>query len=404
MNRPQAASALPALVALTVAYVLSQFFRTMLGVIAPEIARDLGLGATALGTLSALFFLAFAAAQLPVGILLDRFGPRWSVSMVMLLAVAGAAVFAAAPGPDLAYLAQVLIGLGCSPIYMGALFVVARTYPPLRFAAISSLILAIGQAGVLLGTTPLALAADALGWRGALLAVSGIVLASAASVLALVRDPPRAQGGSDSLAAALTGVLAVLRLKALRPLLPLTFVAYGVVVTVRGLWGGPYLADAFALDPAARGQVLLAMSLALIAGTLGYAAIERRLDRRREPAIAGTCVTVAALLVLAAWPGHSLALAAAMLSLVALAGIHFALVMAQGRRFLPDHLVGRGLTLLNGTAFFGTAAVQLGSGAVIDASRAAGMSGLGGFSMLFAFLAGLLVVTLLPYLRSADRR
>ena len=404
MNRPRAASALPALVALTIAYVLSQFFRTMLGVIAPEIARDLGLGATALGTLSALFFLAFAAAQLPVGILLDRFGPRWSVSLVMLLAVAGAAVFAAAPGPGLAYLGQILIGLGCSPIYMGALFVVARTYPPLRFAAIASLILAIGQAGVLLGTTPLALAADALGWRGALLAVSGVVLASALAVLALVRDPPRARGVGDSLGAALAGVLGVLRLRALWPLLPLTLVSYGVIVTLRGLWGGPYLADAFALAPAARGHVLLAMSLALIAGTLGYAAIERRLDRRREPVIAGTCVTVAALLVLAAWPGHSLALASAMLALVALAGIHFALVMAQGRRFLPEHLVGRGLTLLNGTAFLGAAAVQFGSGAVIDAAAAAGLSRLGGFALLFAFLAALLAATLVPYLRSADRR
>ena len=400
----QSGSAVAALVALTVAYVLSQFFRTMLGVIAPEIARDLGLGATALGTLSALFFLAFAAAQLPVGILLDRFGPRWTVSLVMLLAVAGAVTLAAAPGPAAAFTAQVLIGLGCSPICMGALFVVARIYPPLRFAAISSLILAIGQAGVLLGTTPLALAAEALGWRGAVLAVSGIVLASALAVLALVRDPPRAAGVGDSLVAALSGVLAVLRLRALWAILPLTFVSYGVVVTLRGLWGGPYLADAFALAPTARGHVLLAMSVALILGTLGYATVERRLDRRREPVIAGTCVTVAALLALAAWPGHSLALAAALLALVGAAGIHFALVMAQGRRFLPDHLVGRGLTLLNGTAFAGAALVQLGSGAVIDGARAGGTTNLASFSLLFVFLAALLGLTLLPYLRSADRR
>lgn len=404
MDRPQSGSALAPLVALTIAYVLSQFFRTMLGVIAPEIARDLGLGATALGTLSALFFLAFAAAQLPVGILLDRFGPRWTVGLVMLLAVAGAVTLAAAPSPAAAFVAQVLIGLGCAPIYMGALFVVARTYPPMRFAAISSLILAIGQAGVLLGTTPLALAAEALGWRGAVLMVSGIVMASALAVLVLVRDPPRAAGVGDSLVAALSGVLAVLRLRALWPILPLTFVSYGVIVTLRGLWGGPYLAEAFGLPPTARGHVLLAMSVALILGTLGYAAVERRLDRRREPVIVGTCVTAAALLALAAWPGHSLALAASLLALIGAAGIHFALVMAQGRRFLPDHLVGRGLTLLNGTAFAGAAAVQMTSGVVIDGVRVAGIGPLASFALLFVFLAALLVLTLLPYLRSADRR
>jgi MFS family permease len=395
---------LAVLAALTVAYVLSQFFRTMLGVIAPEVAADLGLAPTALGSLSALFFLAFALAQLPVGILLDRFGPRRTVSLVMLLAVAGAALLAAATGPALAFVGQVLIGLGCAPIYMGALFVVARTYSPVRFAAISSLILAIGQAGVLLGTTPLALAAEALGWRGAVLVVSGIVLVSALVVAAVVRDPPRAAGAGDTLAAGLAGVLSVLRLRALWPILPLCFVSYGVVITLRGLWGGPYLAEVFELAPTPRGHVLLAMSLGLIGGTLAYASIERRLDRRREPVIVGTCLAVAALLLLAAMPGRSLALAAVLLTVVAFLGLHFALVMAQGRRFLPDYLVGRGLTLLNGTAFAGAAVVQLASGAVIDATRASGAGVTGSYAMLFGFLAAVLTVTLFPYLRSSDRR
>jgi MFS family permease len=333
----QRRGALAGLVALTVAYVLSQFFRTMLGVIAPEVAGDLGLAPTALGTLSALFFLAFALAQLPVGILLDRFGPQRTVSLVMLLAVLGAALLASASGPWLAFVAQVLIGLGCAPIYMGGLYVVGRGYPPARFVALSSLILAIGQAGVLLGTTPLALVAEALGWRGAVLAVSAVALAAAFTVGVLVRDPPRAEGVGDTLAAGLAGVLSVLRLRALWPILPLCFVSYGVVVTLRGLWGGPYLAQVFELAPTVRGHVLLAMSLGLIGGTLAYAAIERRLDRRREPVIVGTCLTVVALLLLGVMPGRSLALSAVLLTLVAFLGLHFALVMAQGRRFLPDY-------------------------------------------------------------------
>lgn len=404
MEEPKRGSVLAALVALTVAYVLSQFFRTMLGVIAPEVAADLGLAPTALGSLSAVFFLAFATAQLPVGILLDRFGPRRTVAAVMLLAVLGAGLFAAARGPGPAFVGQALIGLGCSPIYMGALFVIARSYPPLRFAALSSLILAVGQAGVLLGTTPLALAAEALGWRGALLGVSLVVLASALAVVLCVRDPPRAAGVGDSLGSALAGVLTVLRLRALWPILPLCLVSYGVVVTLRGLWGGPYLAQVFELVPRQRGHVLLAMSVALVLGTLAYAALERRLNRRRGPVIGGTLLTVAALLVLAAWPAASLALSAATLAAVGFLGIHFALVMAQGRRFLPDHLVGRGLTLLNGTSFAGAAAVQVASGAVIDAARLRGVDVAGSFALLFVFLAALLAVTLLPYLRSVDRR
>ncbi|MFO1067474.1 MAG: MFS transporter [Geminicoccaceae bacterium] len=397
-------SPLPGLVALTLAYVLSQFFRTMLAVIAPELAGDLGLGATALGSLSALFFIAFATAQLPVGMLLDRFGPRRTVSLVMLLASAGAVVLATAGSPVAAYAGQVLIGLGCAPVFMGALYVVARRYPVGRFAVISSLLLAIGQGGVLLGASPLAMAAQALGWRGALLGVAGITLASAGLVALLVRDPQRHAGPSESLGEAFAGVLATLRLRELWPILPMSFVSYGVLVTLRGLWAGPYLADVFALAPGARGNALLGMSLAMVVGTLAYGALERRLDRRRDLVAAGTAVTVLALGGLALAPSHSLALSATLLAVVGVTGIHFAIVMAQGRRFLPDRLIGRGLTMLNGMTFAGAAVVQVGSGVMIDVLQTRGAADAAVWTALFAALGLLLAVALAAYLRSEDRR
>jgi predicted MFS family arabinose efflux permease len=400
---------LAGLVALTSAYVLSQFFRTALGVVAPEIARDLGLEPARLGILSAAWFLAFAAAQIPVGVALDRWGPRRTVGFMFLTAAAGCLLLASAPGLGVAVVGQALIGIGCAPVFMGTLVVLARWYPPGRFATLGSLVLAGGNAGTLLGTTPLAVAAQTLGWRGAFLAFAVLVLLAAAFVLALVRDaPPDAgarEGGTEQrLDQALRDVGRVASNRRLWPLLPISFAAYAVLVTVRGLWGGPYLAGVFGLDPVARGNTLLLMSLAMIAGTLLYAALERRLDRRRELVLGGSVVAILALAALAAAPAASLALAAALLVVLGAADTTYALVMAQGRRFMADAEVGRGLTLLNGACFLGAAVLQWLSGLVVGAAQGAGLEPAATYRWLFGFLAVYFAVALVTYLPSQDRR
>jgi hypothetical protein len=184
----------------------------------------------------------------------------------------------------------------------------------------------------------------------------------------------------------------------------MAFASYAVLVTVRGLWGGPYLATLFGLDPVARGNVLLLMSLAMIAGTLLYAAIERRLDRRREPLLCGTAVAVLALAALAATPEAPLALAAGLLALLGVADVTYALLMAQGRRFLADAEVGRGLTLLNASCFLGAATLQWLSGLVVGAAQGAGLGAAATYQWLFGFLAAYLAVALVTYLPSQDRR
>ena len=168
------------------------------------------------------------------------------------------------------------------------------------------------------------------------------------------------------------------------------------------MWAGPFLADVFALAIVPRGQVLLAMSLAMIAGTLLYARLERTLDRRREPVLAGTGVVVVSLLGLAALGTRSLAAAVALLVVMGLAGMTYALLMAQGRRFLADTEIGRGLTLLNAACFAGAAGFQAGSGILLD--RTAAWPAPGRYALLFATLAGLLTAALVAYSRSRDRR
>ena len=402
---PTAGAALPTLGVLAAAYVLSQFFRTALAVVAPEIAADLGLDPARLGILSSAWFWAFAAAQIPIGVALDRWGPRRTVALLFSVGALGCLVFASAGGLPLAVLGQILIGIGCAPVFMGVLVVLARFYPPHQFAQYSSFLLAIGSAGTLVGTTPLALVQDAIGWRGAFLALAGLVLLVAVLIGLLVRDRPAGAhppAANESIATALGGVRKVLTNRRILAIIPMCFTAYAVLITVRGLWAGTYLADMFAYSPVARGNALFAMSVAMILGNLAYGALERRLDRRRPLVIAGSIGVIVLLLVLAVFPAASAALAILALTLLGALGMTYALLMAQGRRFLAEHEIGRGLTLLNGACFAGAATMQAVSGVVVDA--AAGDDPAQTWRALFLFLAAVLLVALASYRRSEDLR
>ena len=200
--------------------------------------------------------------------------------------------------------------------------------------------------------------------------------------------------------AALWGILAVLRRRELWPILPIAFTGYAVLVTVRGLWAGPYLADVFGFGPVERGNALLVMSVAMILGTLLYGNLERRIDRRRDPALVGGAGTVLVLLLLALFPAASALAATALLALLGGLGMTYALLMAQGRRFLAPHEVGRGLTFLNCACFAGAATLQALSGVVVEQAR--GAEPAGAYRALFLFLALLLAAALAAYSRSHD--
>lgn len=398
-------TALPGLAALSLAYVVSQFFRTAIAVVAPELARDLDLDPARLGLLSSAWFWAFAAAQLPIGIALDHWGPRRTVGIVFLAAGLGCGVFAMADSLAAAVIGQVLIGIGCAPVFMGSLVVLARFCEPRRFAVLATVLLAIGTSGTILATAPLALVAEIAGWRGAFAGMAATVLLVSALVALLVRDHPPGVAASrphESLSAIGQGLSAVIAKRALWRILPMCFTGYAVLITVRGLWAGPYLANILQMTPVERGNVLLVMSLAMIGGNLLYGQIERRFDRRRLPVLAGSLVVMALLAVLAVRPITSPIEITLLFSAFGAAGMTYAMLMAQGRRFLAPHELGRGLTLMNCACFAGAATLQALSGVVMRATESGGDET--AYRALFAFLALALLLALTVYRRSADLR
>lgn len=346
------------------AYVLSQFYRSFLAVIAPELATEVGLDPQALGNLQALWIAGFVIMQFPVGWALDTIGPRRTVSALMLFAVAGAALFATAHSILALNIAMTLVGIGCASIYMGAIYLFGRVNRPEQFAMLCSWLLGLGTAGNLMAASPLAYAAEVIGWRGAMAGMATATTFSALSVFLLVRDPPRLHGHMSR--GFLSGIGDILAIRKLWPLLPVTAVSYSIVLAERGLWAGPYFADVYGLEPVARGNALLVMAAAMSVGALAYGPLDRLLRTRKYVVMPGVAITAAGFLLLGTGD-VPLSRAIIIMGAIGAFGMSYGVLMAHGRSFVPDHLLGRGITLLNVLFIGGAGVLQPISGAFMTA-------------------------------------
>lgn len=357
--------------ALAASYVLSQFYRVSNAVIAPELMRDLSLSPEAMGAITGLFFLTFAAAQIPAGILLDRYGPRRTMSSMLLIAVIGAVIYAMADTATELSVGRALIGIGCAPGLMGAFVILGRWYPPERFATLASLVFIFGGMGQMVATTPLSLASDALGWRGAFLSIAVLTAIAAVFLYLILRDAPPGhttrKSAPENIGTIARGLIAVFANRQLWHISALQFVCYASVLTVSGLWGGPYLKDVHGLDGSDRGNVLMAVNVAMIAGVLAYGRLERLIDSRKWTMIGGAVATAGILGILAALPAPSLWLVTALLMALGCSGSYFMLAHAHARHVIPDPLLGRGMTAQNMAVMGGVFVMQALSGLIIGA-------------------------------------
>ncbi len=362
---------LTAFAVLLVAYLFSQFFRSFLAVVADGLSRDLGLGPAALGDLSAVWFAAFALAQFPIGHALDRHGPRATVTLFMVAAVMGAGLLAAAPNYPVAVVAMAAIGIGCAPILMGSLYVFGRSEAPERFALLSTMMIGLGSLGNLLAATPLTLAVEVFGWRGALGAVALGTAVSTGLVWLMLRDPPplaaRAGGRSP-----FGEILALARMRPLWPILPIVTVSYAVLIAERSLWIGPFLAGVYQLDSLAVGNAALAMAVAMTVGSLVYGPVERWVGSPKRVVLTGSAVTAALFLTLGFFPAMPVGAAIGSLTLIGACGATYGLLMAHGRSFFSNHLLGRGVTFLNFLFLGGAGIVQILSGRHIEQAAKSG--------------------------------
>lgn len=379
------------------AYVLSQFYRACLAVLSTDLQRDLGATPEDLAFASGIWFLIFALMQIPVGEALDRIGPRKTATVLFTLGGAGgAALFAVASTPLHVAIAMGLIGVGCSPVLMASYFIFARMYPAKVFATLAATMIGVGTLGNIASASPLTWVVGEIGWRNSLWALTVVSLVIAAGIALFVKDPPRADGAAGG------SVLAVLRIRALWPILPLLAVNYAPAAGLRGLWVGPYLSDVYGATPQVIGTATLIMGAAMIVSTFAYGPLDRLIGTRKWVIFIGNFLGLAGCVVLAAQPEAGFGLSVALCASVAMLGMSFPVMIAHGRSFLPVHLTGRGVTLMNLMAIGGVGLVQLVSGKIYAGVATGAATVVEPYQAVFVFFAALLLVGLVPYLFSRD--
>ena len=383
------------LVLLCLAYVLSQFFRAFLAVLSGVLEQDLGTGPEDLALASSLWFLSFAAMQLPVGWALDHIGPRRTGAWLLLIGGGGGALlFAMATTAAHINIAMLLIGIGCSPVLMASYYIFAREYPPVRFATLAALMLGVGSVGNLVASYPLALTTELIGWRASLVGLSGLSIAVAVGMFFTVRDPEKTQGDEKG------SVFDLLKMPVMWAMLPLMFVNYAPAGALRGLWIGPYLRDVFGLNTSQIGQATLVMGVAMIAGTLAYGPMDRMFGTRKWVVFGGNILGAVAILTLVLVIDVNLYLSVALIALVGVLGGSFPVVIAHGRAFFPPHLVGRGVTLMNLFGIGGVGVMQFASGRIHPAFS--GGDPTAPYVAIFTFFGLSLLMGALIYLFSRD--
>jgi MFS family permease len=402
--------------ALVAIYMVSQFLRVSVGVIAPDLASELALSALEVGVLSSSFFFAFAAVQLPLGVAMDRFGPKACLLTCAVITVLGAVLFATAATARDLIAARVLLGIGCCSSFMAPLAIYARRFPPERFAMLTGVQIGIGSIGTLLATAPLAFAAAMIGWRGSFLAVAVVTGVIAIWVAVAVRDTAMRTTGTvapgasaprvtapESLAESLAGIVAVLRTPSVGRLFLVHLTGYSSFLLVAGLWGGPYLTHIYGYDLKGRGDVLFVSAVAQIVGSLAWGPMDRLFGSHKVPVLLGIGLTAAALAAIAIVGMLTTPMLVLWFIVLGFVTAYTPVMIAHGKSLFPPHLLGRGITVLNMGTMGGVFLVQAVSGVVINLfPTTGGAYPLDAYRLLFGLQAVFVLVSGIVYLGAYD--
>jgi predicted MFS family arabinose efflux permease len=357
--------ALRVLTPFALGYFLTYLLRSVNAVVAPDLVAEVGLGAAELGLLTAAYLAAFALFQLPLGMLLDRYGPRRVQAALLAIAALGCLLFAMGRDALALTAARALIGLGFAGGLMSGFKAVVVWVPGPRRALANSCVMSFGALGLLMATAPTELAARTMGWRMVFVALAAITAAVALLIFAVVPDPAE-RSRPASLREQLAQLARIYSDKAFLAIAPLLATTAGTHIAIQTLWAGPWLRDVAGLDRTGAAGYLFAMGVAFLAGILGSGAIADRFVRRGASELA--VMTGFLLLFLIAQAGIVLEITSYGLVFWLLFGMSGQVAILAypwlSARFGAE-LSGRANTAMNLLIFLAAFAIQYGIGTII---------------------------------------
>jgi len=353
-------------------YFLAYFHRVSTSVVAPDLIAVFQTSATALGLMSSMYFYAYAIGQPLVGYLTDRLGPRRVIGFWTLLAALGCVLFGIAPSITWAAIGRGLIGFGVGGVYVPAVKAFAQWFRPGKFTTMIGLLIAIGNVGAIVATTPLAWTSKTWGWRASFFLIALITLLLALLVLLFTRDfTPTGQNAPAVSEYTMTRSNIRLILTSIKFwILAITFFGiYGIFITLQGLWATPYLMSVLQIDRLQASQVNMVLPVGFMIGAPLFGWISDRGSTKKVFMFIGLIVIITLswlILALGAQTLSARSLIILFFIMGATTGGWVPTLWALARDIAPTEMMGLFSGFLNPAPFFGIALFQILTGSILD--------------------------------------
>ncbi|RUR00772.1 MFS transporter [Labedella endophytica] len=353
------------------AYIVAILQRTTLGVAGVEAADRFDVSAAALSSLAVVQLVVYAAAQIPVGVMIDRIGPRVLLVAGLALMAVGQVVLAIAPDIAVAALGRVLVGLGDAGIFPAVMRLVHSWFSGRNVPQLSQWVGNLGQAGQILSAVPFAWLLHMFGWTPAFLTAGSLALLSTVVVIGVIADrptdsiePPRASSWGQSLDLLLSSLR--------RPGTRLGFWAHfvsqssGTVFTL--MWGFPFMVFGLGLDERLAASMLLVIVVSgVIAGPILGILSARFPYRRSNLVLLVVGLVFSAWTLLLAWPGTPpLAVLIVLLVFLGIGGPGSLIGFDYARTYNPARSLGSANGVVNVGGFLASFVMMFLIGVVID--------------------------------------
>lgn len=358
-------------------YLFGFFQRVTPASLAADLMRDFRLTAAGLGNLSAFYYYAYAAMQIPTGILVDRWGPARLFVAGAVLSGAGALLFAFGETVLVAGLGRALIGAAHGMAWVSMLKLVTHWFPIQRFGTLSGLSLAVGTLGAILAGPPLRALADAFGWRAVIAASGVLVLALAVAIRFAMRDdpldrghasyaPPSARAGAR--VPILASLVEIFRYRNVQIVPLVNSGTCGAFLAFTGLWGVPYFVQTHALSVKQAATITSAMLVLFALGGPVFGHLSDRWQLRKRPFALGSAVFVLGFGVLAFFPAAPLPLLVPLLLAAGFGAAAMALSFGYVKESVPARLQGTATGVANAGVMLGTLVQMPVIGLILDAN------------------------------------
>ena len=347
-------------------YYCSFLFRNVNSVVFPELTQQFGLSPGTLGLLTSAYFITFAGAQLPLGLLMDRYGPRRINAAMLLVAAAGAAVFSLASGLPGLLLGRTLIGMGVAVCLMSSMTAFVIWFPRERTATLFGWMLLVGSLGALSATKPVEMLLRVMDWRVVFLMFSAMAVAASISIFLFVPENPAAKS-SSTLRQQVAVIGGIFRSREFWSIAFAAALVQGVAIGLLGLWAGPWMRDVAGLDRAGMASNLLLIAAAFGVGGVCCGALSDRLARRGiSPVLTyfAGCVTCTLFMlpVVAGYRAGGVVFWSLFVAFSAFGSLSYPLLATR----FPAEITGRVVTAVNLVTFSTAFVVQFGVGAIIN--------------------------------------